>query len=187
MGRQEWSRSVERDRSVLERIRALLLALAALTHRSASLPVARRMHLLAILGHGEAMARDFILAMASDPGAPARLDAASDAATVKLVPEAGDAAVLAARFRVLALALGVMLALAGSSRGFVSLLSPPPTLSPGHKLRQSQFTPLPALRATSPPARGEKSQRRQRCSFLRTGQCARSLSALALTRGSAHP
>ena len=183
---------MERDRNVLERILALLLALAGLTDRAAGLPTARRLQLLAVLGHGETMARDLILAMASDlrPITPAEATARSPASVpypCTPVREVDDAALLAARFRVLALALGVMLALAGSSRGFVSLLSPPPTRSPGHKLRQSQFTPLPALRATSPPARGEKSQRRQRCSFLRTGQCARSLSALALTRGSAHP
>ena len=35
MGRLEWNRSVERDRNVLERILALLLALAALVDRAA--------------------------------------------------------------------------------------------------------------------------------------------------------
>ena len=66
MGRLEWNRSVERDRNVLERILALLLSLAALTDRAAGLPAARRLQLLAVLGHGEAMARDFILAMVSE-------------------------------------------------------------------------------------------------------------------------
>ena len=244
MGRLEWNRRVERDRNVLERILALLLALAILTDRAAGLPAARRMHLLATLGHGEAMARDFILAIVSEAcsampaiaagkatihgvfappparslslglpkarpgeatspvegeeigelGALPPLDgegaSRSEAGGVPVrsicdcPAAAGDAALLAARFRMLALALGVLLAQARAPCRSTS----PRTWLPRRKPRQSsQFTPSPAVRATSPPARGEKSQRRQRCSFLRTGQCARSLSALALTRGSAHP
>ena len=62
MGRLEWNRRVERERDVLERMLALLLALAALVDRAAGLPAARRLHLLAILGYGEAEARDFIIA-----------------------------------------------------------------------------------------------------------------------------
>ena len=152
MGRQEWSRSVERDRSVLERILALLLALAALTDRAACLSAAIRLHLLAILGQGEAEARDFILAMAFEAGAPARLDAASDATTVTPVHEVGDAALLAARFRMLALALGVLLAQARAPCRSTS----PRTGLPRRKPRQSlQSTRPPAVRATSPPRPGE--------------------------------
>ena len=152
MGRLEWNRRVERDRNVLERILALLLALALLTDRAAGLPAARRMHLLAVLAGGEAMARDFILVMASEAGASARFDAASDAATVKLVPEAGDAPLLAARFRVLALTLGVLLAQARVP----CRSTPPRTGLPRRKPRQSlQSTRPPAVRATSPPRPGE--------------------------------
>ena len=151
MGRLEWNRRVERERDVLERILALLLALAALVDRAAGLPAARRLHLLAILGYGEAEARDFIIALASEAGASARFDAASDAATVKLVPQAGDAALLAVRLRVLALVLGVLLAQARVP----CRSTPPRTGLPRRKPRQSlQSTRPPAVRATSPPARG---------------------------------
>ena len=96
MGRLEWNRRTERDRSVLERILALLLALAALTDRAAGLPAARRLHLLAILGHGEAVARDFILAMASDAcsNTPAETTTASSPTAGKAIAyaAAGDAA-----------------------------------------------------------------------------------------------
>ena len=101
MGRLEWNRTVERDRDVLERILALLLALAALADRAAGLSAVRRLHVLAILGCGEAKARSLIVAMAS--GTPAEATAAS-------IPAAGDAARLAASFRMLALALDTLLA-----------------------------------------------------------------------------
>ena len=144
MGRLEWNRSVERDRNVLERILALLLALAALTDRAAGLPAARRLHLLAILGHGEAVARDFILAIAPGPDAP--VEPAPP-------PAANDAALLATRFRMLALALGILLT---QARAPCRHASPPPAFSPaplrGFKLRRpAQNTPSPTLRATSPP------------------------------------
>ena len=141
MGRQEWSRSVERDRSVLERILALLFALAALTDRAAGLPAAKRLHLLAALGHGEAEARAFIFAMASHPCPDAPVDP-----TAAPSPAAGDAALLAARFRLLALALTALLARARdrAPRRHVSPLA----LSPGCKPRRLEgwraVTELPA-------------------------------------------
>ena len=145
MGRLEWNRSVERDRNVLERILALLLALAVLTDRAAGLPAARRLHLLSVLGHGEAMARDFILAMATGPDVPAEAIATSTAA--------GDAPLLAARFRMLALTLGTLLT---QARSPCRHALPPPAFSPaplpGFKPRRpAQNTPSPAPRATSPP------------------------------------
>ena len=146
MGRLEWNRSVERDRNVLERILALLLALAVLTDRAAGLPAARRLHLLSVLGHGEAIARDFILAMATGPDVPVEPTSAPP-------PAANDAALLATRFRMLALALGILLT---QARSPCRHASPPPVFSPaplpGFKPRRpAQNTPSPALRATSPP------------------------------------
>ena len=144
MARQAWNRGMEPDRIVLEHIRALLLALAVLVDRAAGLPAARRLHLLAVLGHGEAEARCLIVAMASDrcPG-----DSAGTSASPSV---AGDAALLAARFRMLALAVDAMLAQVGAE--------PPcrraaPVLLLGRRSCRaaSQFTPSPALRATSPP------------------------------------
>jgi hypothetical protein len=99
MGRLELNRRVERDRDVLKRILALLLALAALADRAAGLSAAERLRILAILGRGEAEARIFIVETVS--GAPAESASPTWAA--------GDAARLAAHFRILALALSVML------------------------------------------------------------------------------
>ena len=145
MARQMWNRKGEPDRVVLEHIRALLLALAVLVDRAAGLPAARRLHLLAVLGRGEAEARCLIVAMASDqcPGGPAGASASPTTA-------AGDAALLAARFRMLALAVGALLA---------QVAAEPPcrhaARSVGRLCRKprltAQFTPSPALRATSPP------------------------------------
>jgi len=104
MGRQEWNREVERDRTVLENILALLLSLAALTDRLSSMPTRDRLHVLAVLGCGEAAARSLLVAMMRErwPEAPAEADVAPY--------PTGDAALLAACFRVLALALVAMLA-----------------------------------------------------------------------------
>ena len=150
MGRLEWNRRVERERDVLERMLALLLALAALVDRAAGLPAARRLHLLAILGYGEAEARDFIIALASEAGASARFDAAPDAAAVTPIHEVGDAALLAARFRMLALVLGAML-MQARERSPCRHASPAASREPR---LTSQNTPSPALRATSPPMVG---------------------------------
>jgi hypothetical protein len=82
------------DRNVLMRIAALLLSLADLAERAAGLPFLRRRHVLGILGFGEAEARAFLLEVST--GAPASADAPG---------QSGDAALLAARLRALALAL----------------------------------------------------------------------------------
>ena len=139
MGRLEWNRTVERERDVLERILALLLALAALADRAAGLPAVRRLHVLAILGRGEAEARSLIVAMASDhcPAAPAESAAAPP-------PAACDAARLAASFRMLALALGAMLA---QARGQSPCRhASPPALLPGREPRRPEgWRAFPAL------------------------------------------
>ena len=83
MGWTDWIREVERNRDVLERILALLLALADLADRASGLPASRRLQVLCILGAG-------------DTAFPA-----------------DHAARLAAGFRALALLLGAMLARAG--------------------------------------------------------------------------
>lgn len=101
MGRLERIMRAERDRAVLERILALLLALAALADRAAGLPVLKRLQLLAMLGRGEAEARILIVEMASGSLAEA---------TAGPTWAAGDAASLAASFRMLALALNGLLA-----------------------------------------------------------------------------
>jgi hypothetical protein len=127
MGRLEWNRSVERRRDVLERILALLLALAVLADRAAGLSAAKRLHVLAILGRGEAEARILIVEMAF--GAPAEAAAAPPAA-------AGDAGRLAAGFRVLALALGALLA---QARGRSPCRhASAPVLLPGRKPRRPE-------------------------------------------------
>jgi hypothetical protein len=90
-----WEESWNRD--VLERIVALLFALASLADLAADAAFLRRRQALAILSQGEAEARAFLTGVPT--GAPA------DA------PErAGDAARLAIRFRALALLLCALLA-----------------------------------------------------------------------------
>lgn len=144
MGRLEWNR-VEQDRDVLECILALLLALAALADRAAGLSAAKRLHVLAILGCGEAEARSLIVEIAS--GAPAEATAAPT--------RAGDAARLAASFRMLALALDALLAQV-RGQSLCRQASPPAMLADRKPYRAAQSTPSPALRATSPPVRGTR-------------------------------
>jgi hypothetical protein len=87
------------SRDVLERIVALLFALAGLADLAAGAPFLRRRRVLAILDSGEAEARAFLLGTASG------------AAVSMAAPEsADDAARLAARLRALALLLCMMLA-----------------------------------------------------------------------------
>jgi hypothetical protein len=87
------------NRDVLERIVALLFALANLADLAADAPFLRRRQVLGILSHGEAEARAFLFGMST--GAPAPADA---------LESIGDAARLAARLRALALLLCAMLA-----------------------------------------------------------------------------
>jgi hypothetical protein len=98
-----WYRDANGDRDVLERIVALLFALAGLADLAAGLPARHRRQVLAILGYGEAVARAFLTGMEED--APSWEDAPADAPG-----EPGDALLLAARFRALALLLAALLA-----------------------------------------------------------------------------
>jgi len=117
MAGQAWNREGELDRVMLERARILLVALAALVERAAFLPLVERLRFLAVMVHGEAEARRLIVAMASGPGAPV---VAAPAMSVRLdepspltpVCADCDAALLAMRFRMLALAVDALLALA---------------------------------------------------------------------------
>lgn len=99
----EWTRRLNRNR--LERIVALLLALAVLAERAAGLTGPRRRSALGILGYAEAEARAFVIAMAQESGTPAEPAA-------EMAPAHGQAERLAAGFRALALILGAMLSLA---------------------------------------------------------------------------
>ena len=129
MAGQAWNRKGELNRAVLEHARALLLVLAVLVERAVVLPTVKRLWFLEIMGHGEAEARRLIVAMASDVGA------------------SGEAVVTT---------VDAMLAVAGAR----SLRSHAcRSVSRANRSRQitSQFTPSPALRATSPPQAGERS------------------------------
>lgn len=99
MALADWQGDAERE--VLERILALLIALAGLADRAALLPAPAQLPVLAILGRGESAARSFV--RESVFGAPARAEGAA-------TPAAGDAGRLAAGYRALALALAAMLA-----------------------------------------------------------------------------
>jgi len=92
-------READWNRDVLERIVALLFALAGLADLAAGAPLLRRRQVLGILGHGEAEARAFVIGIAT--GATVSGDA---------LETTGDAALLAARLRTLALLLCVLLA-----------------------------------------------------------------------------
>lgn len=92
-GMENWEANWNRD--ALERIVALLFALAGLADLAAGLPFHRRRQVLGILSWGEAEARAFVIGTdVPDPG-----DAPPD-----------DAACLAVRLRALALMLCVFLA-----------------------------------------------------------------------------
>jgi hypothetical protein len=91
---ENWETSWNCD--VLERIVALLFALANLADLAAGAPFLRRRQVLGILSHGEVEARAFLFG-----GAPVPAD---------VTGEAGDAVRLAMRFRSLALVLCALLA-----------------------------------------------------------------------------
>jgi hypothetical protein len=96
-----WDGEANWNCDVLERIVALLFALANLADLAAGAPFLRRRQVLGILSRGEAEARAFLVGVS--PDVPTFMDA----------PEtAGDAACLAASLRALALLLCAMLALA---------------------------------------------------------------------------
>jgi hypothetical protein len=91
-----WNEEANWNRDVLERIVALLFALANLADLAAGVPFLRRCQVLGILSQGEAEARAFLFG-----GAPVPTEAPG---------EVGDAERLAIRLRALALVLCAMLA-----------------------------------------------------------------------------
>jgi hypothetical protein len=127
-------READWSRDVLERIVALLFALANLADLAADVPFLRRRQVLGILSHGEAEARAFVTGVA--PGAPASTDPPGSA---------GDAACLAARLRLLALMLYAMLARrCAFSRTAGSRVSRPPHRISGAAVRRPGSRPPPA-------------------------------------------
>ncbi len=93
---EDWDGEANWNCDVLERIVALLFALANLADLAAGASYFRRRQVLQILSHGEVEARAFLFG-----GAPIPSDT---------LEEAGDAARLAARFRSLALVLCALMA-----------------------------------------------------------------------------
>ncbi len=96
---EDWGRKAKWNRDVLERIVALLFALAGLADLAAGLPYRRRRQMLEILSHGEAEAWAFVMGLPPGTVAPAETP-----------DETGGAASLAASFRALALMLCALLA-----------------------------------------------------------------------------
>ncbi len=121
------------DRNVLMRIAALLLSLADLAERAAGLPFLRRRHVLGILGFGEAEARAFLIEVST--GAPAPADAPG---------QAGDAALLAARLRALALLLCVVQARAAFPGATAARAVRRPREMSGPAVRRPDARALPA-------------------------------------------
>jgi hypothetical protein len=99
-----WDRNMGWNRDVLERIVALLFALANLADLAADAPFLRRRQVLEILSCGEAEARALILGVAF-----------GETASAEAPESACDAACLAASFRALALILCALLARARQS------------------------------------------------------------------------
>lgn len=109
-----WDGQANRERDVLERIVALLFALAGLAEMAGALPARRRRRVLGILGWGEAAARVFFTGVA--PHTPFRDVAPCREPDPADVPaESGEALLLAARLRALALMLAALLARAALS------------------------------------------------------------------------
>jgi hypothetical protein len=94
-----WNGEANWSRDVLERIVALLFALANLADRAAGASFLRRRRVLGILSQGEAEARAFLIGIST--GEPVSADA---------LETVHDAARLAARLRALALLLCALLA-----------------------------------------------------------------------------
>ena len=109
-----WNRQANREHDVLERIVALLFALADLAEMAGALPAPRRRWVLGILGCGEAAARAFLTGMPPDTPFQEAASSRQDAPGPADVP-AGDASLLAARFRALALMLVALVARAALS------------------------------------------------------------------------
>jgi hypothetical protein len=100
------NRETDWSRDALERIVALLFALANLADLAAGAPFLRRRRVLGIVNRGEIEARGFVIGMVS--GAQVSADA---------LEPSGDAASLAVRLRALALVLCVLLARRGGLPG----------------------------------------------------------------------
>jgi len=66
----DWNTEIERHREMLQRIVALLFALADLADRASGRSFRVRCEVLFILSHGEAVAREFILEQAQASGTP---------------------------------------------------------------------------------------------------------------------
>jgi hypothetical protein len=119
------------DRGALERIAMLLFALANLADLAAGASFLRRRRVLAIVSHGEAEARAFVIGVAS--GLPVSADA---------LESTDDTALLAVRLRALALMLCLLLA-----RGFaLSGAAGQPACRPSHRISR------PVIRRPDAPA-----------------------------------
>jgi hypothetical protein len=118
---------------VLERIVALLFALANLADLAAGLASSHRRQVLGILSYGETEARAFLIGA----GAPAPADAQG---------EADDAARLAARLRALALLLCALLAQPFTLPGAAG----PRACRPSHEMFRSAVRWLDAPAPTAP-------------------------------------
>ena len=153
MARRAWNRKEDPNRIVLEHIRALLLALAVLVDRAAGLSTVERRRFLAVMGCGEVEVRCLIVAMAFDrcPGDPAVAPATTT----------GDAALLAARFRMLALAVDAILAQVAAEPSCRHAAPSAGSFCDKPRLT-AKFTPSPALRAASPPLNGGAEQQCRR-------------------------
>ncbi len=127
---EDWEGQANWNRDVLERIVALLFALASLADLAAGASYPRRRRVLEILSHGEVEARAFLFG-----GAPVPSDA---------LESAGDAVRLAASLRTLALALCVLLARAKQS-GLPGAAGP-------RACRPPHWTSGPAIRWLDAPA-----------------------------------
>jgi hypothetical protein len=128
-----WDGNANWSRDVLERIVALLFALAGLADLAAGASFHRRRQVLQILSFGEAEARAYVIGVAAGESVPA------DA-----LETIHDAARLAASFRALALMLCVLLAQA--------TLSAVPGAIDSQSGRPSQKTSGSAVRWPGAPA-----------------------------------
>jgi hypothetical protein len=102
-----WNGQTNWEHDALARIAALLFALAGLAELAGAVPAPRRLLVLGILGRGEAAARAFLMAPDAlfRDAAAAREDAPDPAGVA-----AGDALLLAARLRTLALMFAALAA-----------------------------------------------------------------------------
>ncbi len=134
---EDWEGEANWNRDVLERIVALLFALASLADLAAGVPFLRRRRVLEILSHGEVEARAFLFG-----GAPVPSDT---------LENTGDAERLAVRFRALALVLCALLAQAarfGPSGAVDSQVGRPSRGISGSAVRR-EYAPAPHAPDTS--------------------------------------